>query len=1494
MNVSNSPQDVNGPEDKRAAVERLLRAKADRSKLSVAQERLWFLDQLEPNNAAYNVQTAVTLRGTLDVTALQGCVDELLRRHEVLRSEFLIRRARPFLAIAPEAKLGLSIVEPESAAASERAAAVAERARDEARRPFDLAKSPLLRATLIRVTPEEHVLLLTAHRIVADEASLEVVVRELAALYDAFSRGEPSPLPAPRRQHADFTVSQRQWVRSAAFEEQLSYWVGQLGEDLPAVEVPADRPRPAAQTYRGARLAFALPESVTEALRGIGGHVGGDLATTVLAAYLAFLHRYTDQDDLVVGTVSPGAARTEFDRVVGPLTNPLALRVQVPGDIKFNGLLVRTLAAVQAARANSDLPYESLVDELQPERDLGRSPIFQVAFQSRRQAEPFEAGDMRLDPFEASGMRFEPLEVGTVATMYDLTLGMAEGPAGVEAWFDYTTDLFDEATIERLAGHFRRLLDGVVKDPGQPISRLPLLSEEERHDMLVTWSGASKHQPSDECIHHIFEAQAARTPDAIAVVCGEEQLTYRELDRRGNQLARHLQTRAIGPEVVVGLCLERSIDTVVAMLGVLKAGGAYLPLDPAYPKDRLLFMVRDAGVRLMVTRQELAERLAIPQVGVVALDADAGAIAARDTTVPSSAVGPHNLAYLIYTSGSTGQPKGVLGLHRGMANVIHWIRDAYPAEPDERAAQRTSLSFVDSVWETFAHLCNGIGLVVIPDEVVKEPGALVERLAGAGVTRMVVVPSLLRVLLNGDIDLADRLPALRYWFSSGEALTVDVYRRFGQRLPGRALVNVYGTSEVSADATFHDTRQDGEVDSVPIGRPLPNVKVYVLDRQSQPVPPGVPGEICVGGVGVARGYLKRAQLDQERFVANPFADGADGKLYRTGDLARFTPDGRLEYLGRMDKQVKVRGFRIELGEVEAVIGQHPWVRDVVVVAREDAPGDRRLVAYVVPDEEQKELVVNALRGFLKTKLPEYMMPSAFALLEALPRTPSGKVDRRSLPLPGLSRAGLDEYVAPRTPIEEKLAAIFAKVMGMERVGANDDFFALGGHSLLVIGLFGAVRDEFDVELPLRILYDVPTVAGLARAVETIRLTGPGGLEDLQGATAEGEAHLDPDIRPAEAAPAERMWKPARVFLTGATGFLGSFLLYELLEQTDAEVHCLIRASDETAAMERLQRKMESHEIWREKHRSRIVPIVGDLSKPLLGLSREQFDALAGEMDSVYHCGAKVNFVFPYIALKAANVLGTEEAIRLASQTKLKPLHHISLTDVGIQLDSQGQRIVVGTEAKIFPKQTFMSGYSTSKWVAERLVFLAQARGLPVIVYRPGFIEGHAETGISNTTSQLSLMLKGCIQMGTVADLDTLVDIATVDYVSRAVIHLSQQPESLGRIFHMVNPHPAHLRQVMDWVRELGYSVKTIAYPEWRDQLLNDVTPDNALYPLIPYVADEEVVRTPLATPTDVESTVDALTGTKIACAPVDAEAIRRCVDFLVRIGFMEPGMAARA
>lgn len=1489
MKVSSSSQDVNPPEDKRVALERLLRARADRTRLSVAQERLWFLDQLEPNNAAYNVQAAVALHGTLDVAALEGCLDELLRRHEVLRSEFLIRRARPFLAISPEARLGLSVGELEAVPASERRAAVAERARDEARRPFDLAKSPLLRPTLVRVAPEEHVLLLTAHRIVADEASLDVLVRELAALYDPFSRGEPSPLPAPTRQHADFIAWQRQWVRSAAFEEQLSYWVGQLGEDLPAVEVPADRSRPAAQTYRGACVSFDLPVTVTEPLRSIGQRVGGDLATAVLAAYLTLLHRYTDQDDLVVGMLPAGAARKEFDGVVGPFSNPLGLRVQVPGDIHFDVLLGRTLLAVQAARANADLPFESLVDELQPERDLSRSPLFQVAFRSRPPAEPIEAGGLRLVPFEP----------GTGATMYDLVLVLAEGSAGAEAWFEYNTDILDGATIERLAGHFRRLLDGVVTDPARPISRLPLLSEEERHQMLVTWNGASPNLQGEGCIHRIFEAQAARTPDALAVAGGDDQLTYRELDRRSNQLARHLQGRGVGPDVVVALCLERSVDAVVAMLGVLKAGGAYLPLDPGYPKDRLAFMLRDAGVRLLVTREELAQRLPTAQVGVVALDADAGAIAALDPGPPTAAVEPHHLAYLIYTSGSTGQPKGVLGLHQGMANVIHWMRDAYPPGPNERAAQRTSLSFVDSVWETFAHLASGIGLVVMPDEVVKEPGALVQRLADAGVTRMVVVPSLLRVLLNSDIDLAGRLPALRYWFSSGEALPVDLYRRFVERLPGRVLVNVYGTSEVSADATFHDTfrdtRQDGEVASVPIGRPLPNVKVYVLDRQAQPVPPGVPGEIWVGGAGVARGYLKRAQLDEERFVANPFADQADGKLYRTGDLARFTPDGRLEYLGRLDQQVKVRGFRIELGEVEAVVGQHPWVRDVVVVAREDAAGDRRLIAYVVPDEDQRELVVNALRGFLKTKLPEYMMPSAFVLLEALPRTPSGKVDRKALPPPGQSRVGLDEaYVAPRTPIEEKLAGIFAQVLGVERVGATDDFFALGGHSLLVIGLFAAVRDAFDVELPLRILYDVPTVAGLASAVETIRLTGPGGIEDLQGATAEGEAHLDPDIRPGEAAPARRMWTPAKVFLTGATGFLGSFLLHELLEQTGAEVHCLVRASDETAAMERVHRKLESYEIWREKHRSRIVPIVGDLSRPLLGLSREQFDALASEMDSVYHCGATVNFVFPYIALKAANVLGTQEAIRLASQTRLKPLHHISLTDVGIQLDSQGRRIVIGKEATVFPKQTFMSGYSTSKWVAERLVFIAQARGLPVVVYRPGFIEGHAETGISNTTSQLSLMLKGCIQMGTVADLDTMVDIATVDYVSRAVIYLSQQPQSLGKIFHMVNPHPAHLRQVMDWVRELGYSLQTIPYPEWRDQLLNEVTPDNALYPLIPYVADEEVVRTPLATPTDVESTVDALRSTTITCAPVDAQAIRRCVDFLVRIGFMEPGMAALA
>jgi amino acid adenylation domain-containing protein/thioester reductase-like protein len=937
------------------------------------------------------------------------------------------------------------------------------------------------------------------------------------------------------------------------------------------------------------------------------------------------------------------------------------------------------------------------------------------------------------------------------------------------------------------------------------------------------------------------------------------------------------------------------VEAVVAVLGVLKAGGAWLPLDPAHPPARLGFVLADAGVGVLVSRQQLLDRLpgqALEGVPVVCLDSDYHQIAAQPDHDPAVNTSPDQLAYVIYTSGSTGKPKGVMGLHRGMVNCLEWLWQTYPFEPGEVAAQRASLGFVDSIWETFAPLLGGVPVAVAADDVVKDPERLVAFLAEHRVTRLVVVPSLLRVLLQSDLDLERRLSTLRYCFSSGEALPIDLYRRFSERLPDAVLVNVYGTSEVSADATYHDTRQNGTLPCVPIGRPIAGTQVYLLDAHMQPVPVGVPGELYVGGVGLARGYLNRPQLTSERFVANPFSDDPQARLYKTGDLGRHLPDGSIEYLGRLDHQVKLRGFRIEPGEIEAVLAEHPRVREAAVIARDDGQ-DRRLVAYVVP-ADKGEPIAATLRKHVKATLPEYMAPSTFVTLDALPLTATGKIDRLALPDPSSVDAERAQrpFVAPRTPIEQALAEIFSAALGIERVGADDDFFELGGHSLGVIELLAKIRDRFQLEFPMRVLYETSTVASLAAAIESIRHSGMASAPTALNAVAdfEREAVLDPDIRPADALPYTPTSDPAHVFLTGATGFLGVHLLYELLEQTGATIYCLVRAPDVEKGKLRIKEKMTSNRLWQQRYAARIVPVLGDLTKPRFGLSEQRFDELARMVDSVYHSGAYVNFVFPYSALRSTNVFGTHEAIRLASQGKLKPLHHISLTDVALRQDSDGRWVIDEEPATEYPRGIFMSGYAQTKWVAEKLVSIAQSRGLPVTIYRPGFIEGHSQTGFCNTSSELCLTLKGCIDLGMAPDHDMNFDVAPVDYASKAFVYLSRRPELFGRIFNAVNPNPVPLRKVTGWIDAAGYPLQRVPFEQWRRKVIDVVSgnPDHPLYPLLPYSVDEEIARMPLAFPTDCSNTLRGLEGSGISCAKIEPRLLQVCLDHLAEVGFLEP------
>jgi amino acid adenylation domain-containing protein len=1032
--------------------------------LSFAQERMWVLEQLASGQPICNMPVAFDLEGALDVPVLRRCLDEIVRRHDVLRATFAAAGGRLAQRIPPAARLDLALVQPGDLPA-------------QAWRPFDLGRGPLLRAALARLGDERHVLLLTAHRIAADARSMRVLAEELAALYAAYAAGKPSPLLAPPVQYAGLAEKERLRLEGGGLEARLAYWKERLGGELPVLELPADRPRPAVQSLCGATRSLALPAALASGLRAMSREEGVEAGTTLLAAFQALLQRYTGLDDIIVGTpVVTGAAGA----VVGPLENPLVLRVDLGGDPTFRELLGRTRAAVAEARAGQDVPFSLLAETLAPRRDLGRTPLFQAMYAFGDAPRALQAGDLRLRPV--------PAHNGT--SEFDLTLALTDDGATLAATAEYNVDLFDDATIDRLLGCFATLLAGIVADPRQRLAGLPLLTAEDRRRQLVDWNATAAPYPHDTCVHELFAARAAHSPAAVAATFQGQELTYGDLEWRSNQLARYLRRLGARPGVLVGVCTARSLEMIVGLLGILKAGAAYLPLDPAYPRERLAFMLGDAQVPVLLTQERLLPALPASGARVVCLDAGWADVAGEAGEAVESGVTPEDLAYVIYTSGSTGQPKGTLLAHRGLSSLVTAGAGLYGVAQGSRMLQFASPCFDASVWECFTALAQGATLVLAASEELRDPAALGRLLAQERVTVALLPPPMLAQLPP------DAGPALETLVVGGEACPPALAAAWAGRVH---LVHAYGPTEATVIATAWPVPPDVDPSRpLPIGRPVPNAQVYILDQHLRPVPVGVPGELCVGGVGVARGYLNRPELTAERFVNDPFSAARGARLYRTGDLARFLPGGDIEFLGRIDHQVKVRGFRIEPGEIEAVLGRHPAVREALVLAREDVPGDKRLCAYIIAagDEAAGGHVAAGgdLRAFLAERLPEYMIPSAFLVLDAFPLTPGGKVDRRALPAPEANRpGGTGAYVAPRTPVEELLCAAWAEVLGFERVSVADDFFELGGHSLLATQVISRIREALGVDLPLRVAFEARTVAALAAAVESARSAG-GRLE----------------------------------------------------------------------------------------------------------------------------------------------------------------------------------------------------------------------------------------------------------------------------------------------------------------------------------------------------------------------------------------------------------------
>ncbi|WP_420126423.1 amino acid adenylation domain-containing protein [Longimicrobium sp.] len=1063
--------------------------------LSFAQERLWFIDRLEGGSAQYNMPTALRLNGALNVGALERSLGEVVRRHESLRTVFHEVDEAAVQVIAPFAGFVLPIDDLSGLHEADREAEVLRRAREDAARPFDLARGPLFRAALLRLSAEEHVLLLCIHHAVTDGWSSGVLFRELTTLYAAYREGGDSPLPELPVQYADFAVWQREQLAGEALDRQLAYWKERLAGAPALLELPADRPRPPVQSHRGARERFELPRTLLDGLQALGRGEGATLYMVLLSAFQLLLSRYSGSEDVVVGSPIAGRTTREVEELIGFFANTLVLRTDLSGDPSFRQLLARVREGTLGAYEHQEVPFERLVAELQPERSLSHAPIFQVAFV--------------LQNTGGGGGGLPALEVGEVgadlaSARFDLTLELAATTQGLRGVMEYSTDLFDRSTVQRMLGHLERVLEQVAADADVRLSRLELLGAAERARVLEAWTRTEAGVPADRCIHQLFEARAAGAPMAVAVVYEGEAVRYGELNARANQLAHYLRRRGVGPEVRVGLCLERGVEMIVSILAVLKAGGAYVPLDPAYPADRLAFTLSDAGVPVVLAQEKVRALLAVPDgVELISLEAAQAEIEAESAENPASGATPESLAYVIYTSGSTGTPKGALIEHRNVARLFSATDAWFGFGADDVWTLFHSYAFDFSVWEIWGALLYGGRLVVVPVDVSRDPEAFHALVQHEGVTVLNQTPSAFRQFIRVDGERGGDL-ALRNVIFGGEALEPASLREWVERRGTETprLVNMYGITETTVHVTYRVLGREDVFggSGSPIGRAIPDLRLYVLDPARGPVPVGVPGELYVGGAGVARGYLNRPELTAARFVDNPFGEG---RLYRSGDRVRWLADGTLEYLGRLDEQVKIRGFRIELGEIEAALRQAPGVADCTVVVREDAPGDRRLVAYVVGEAEAE-----ALRDRLRQGLPEYMVPAAFVSLDALPLTANGKLDRKALPAPEGDAYARRSYEAPLGEIETALAEIWAEVLGLDRVGRRDNFFELGGHSLLAIKLIGRMR-RAGLYMEVRALFTTPVLAELAVAVGGASLE----MEVPANGIAEGSESITPRMLP---------------------------------------------------------------------------------------------------------------------------------------------------------------------------------------------------------------------------------------------------------------------------------------------------------------------------------------------------------------------------------------------
>jgi len=1038
--------------------------------LSYAQQRLWFLDQLESGSPVYNIALAMRLIGRLNLAALERTFDELVRRHDILRTTFPAQDGQPVQVISPTNRTPLLTKDLRGLPKEEREAEAHRIVTEEAQKPFDLALGPLLRISLLRLEEEEEIVQITIHHIISDGWSMKVIVDEVAALYEAFTSGRQSPLSELPIQYGDFTLWQRDWLESGVMEKQLSYWRRQLSGSLPTLSLPSDRPRPQLRTYDGATQSICLPGILSHSLKALSRREEVTLFMSLLAAYQTLLHRYTSQDDIIVGADIANRNIAGVEVLIGFFVNMLVMRADFSGDPTFPELLAKVREVALGAYANQDIPFEKLVEELQPERNSSHTPLFQTAFVLQ---------NVPIGSLNLTGLTLVPMEIGQGKTPFDLVLSMAEQDEDLTASLTYSTEMFDSTTIARMLRHFEILLSALVADPLRRLSELSLLTEAERSELLVQWNDSKAEYPKDVCVHQLFEVWSERSPQATALVFDDQQLSYGELNRRANQLASYLRSLGVGPEVLVGVCVEPSVEMVVGLLGILKAGAAYVPLDPTYPLERLALIIEDIQAPILLTQERLAERLPALWAQIIRLDSDWDLMAREREENIFSGAGSNNLAYINYTSGSTGKPKGIGILHRAVNRLV-FNTNYIKLGPDDIVTQASNFSFDAATFEIWGALLHGGKLVGVRREVALSPPDFASQLREQGISTLFLTTALFNQVIK---EIPTAFGSLRSLLFGGEAVDPRWVWDALENGPPERLLHVYGPTESTTFASWHLVREASKNNTtIPIGKPVSNTQIFILGRCMQLVPTGIQGELYLGGDGLARGYFNQPQQTAERFIPNPFSEEPGSRLYRTGDLARHLSDGSIEFSGRADNQVKIRGFRVEPGEIESALCNHPEVSKVVILAPQDEQGNRLLVAYVVPNHASAP-TAGELRLYLRDRLPEYMLPSSFVMLDRLPLTPNGKVDRAALTVSAASRPSREEkFVAPCTHQEKILAEIWAQTLGLERVGRYDNFFELGGDSIRSIQVRAGAQ-KAGLRFSLQQLFRCQTIYQLAKELE---------------------------------------------------------------------------------------------------------------------------------------------------------------------------------------------------------------------------------------------------------------------------------------------------------------------------------------------------------------------------------------------------------------------------